>query len=389
MRTFAILSIVALGLTVPGMVSAQQAESEFLPDYAKAVLTGEPSQSDIQQVECSSCGTMRPLSQRSSGCASCGGVGGVVCSDGCQSGLCKPGRNCKWTGNCGNGFFDTLFGGLGECLCCPDPCYEPVWVTTANAALFQDTVRPKTYTRFRYDSFRGMSTPRIAEYFMSSKGPGNRPIDANELSMYQEVAADRASFFTEMPYRSIEFADGMGGYDHHSGFGDLTLGTKSLLLDCELLQFTFQFKTFIPTAAASNGLGTGHVSLEPSFLIALKLFDATYLQSQIAYWIPIGGNQDWNGPITHYHLSLNHLFLERGPWQVIGTAEFNGWTFSHGLADDVPVEVSAASKTYANVGPGIRISYCENYDIGFGYAHSITEQNLGQNWYRTELRIRY
>jgi len=270
-------------------------------------------------------------------------------------------------------------------------------VNAANASLFQDTVRPKTYTAFRYDSFRNLSAPRIAEYFMAknSVNSANTPLSMNELTMYQEVASDRASFFTSMPYRTIEFPDG-NATGHHAGFGDLTLGTKSLLLDCELLQFTFQFKTIIPVGAAPSGLGTGHVSLEPAFLLALKLFDHTYLQSEVAYWIPIGGDQVWNGPITRYQLSLNQVLLDKGPWQVIGTAEFNGWTFSHGIAeadadvDGVPQNaVSASSKTYANVGPGIRISYCENYDIGFGYAHSITEQYLGQNWYRAELRIRY
>jgi len=408
MRTFAMIAFVALGLIVPGTVSAQTSDNEFLPDYARAVLSGETAKSDIQQVECSSCGTMRPYSQHHSGCATCGGIGGTVCSDGCQSGLCKPGRTCKWTGNCGNGFLDSFCGGLAECLCCSDPCYEPCWVYAANAALWQDTVRPQTYTTFRYDSFRNLTAPRIAEYYMPRKSLNqfNNPLQMNELTMYQEVASDRASIFVSMPYRTIEYPNvaADGTFDpnfptnHRAGFGDLTIGTKSLLLDCELLQFTFQFKTFIPTADATAGLGAGHVSLEPALLLALKLFDQTYLQSQVGYWIPIGGDAVWNGPVTSYHLSLNQVLLNKGPWQVIGTAEINGWTFSHGFVDGgdnvgdtgIPADgISASSKTYANVGPGMRIVYCDHIDVGFGYAHAITEQYMGQNWFRSELRIKY
>lgn len=388
MRTFAMIALIAVGLLTPGKTSAQTAEETFLPDYARAAITGTPlpAGDGIQQVECSSCGTLRPPT--SSGCSTCGGGGGVMCSDGCASGLCKPGRNCKYTGGCSNNFIDAFFGGLGECLCCADPCYEPVWNTTANAAFWQDNVRPKTYTRFRYDSINGLSAPRIAEYYMSKNAlNGNaRRVNTQELSMYQEVASERASFFIDMPYRTVDAFD-----SHNGGFADLTLGTKSLLLDCELLQMTFQFKTFLPIGSTTSGTGTGHVSLEPSLLFSLKLFDATYLQSAYSYFIPIGGDAAWSGTVFHYHYSLNHLFVERGPWQVIGTAEFNGWTFLDGqttIGTDA-TELSASNRNYFTAGPGLRIVYCDNYDIGFGYACALSEGYLGQNQYRAELRIRY
>lgn len=382
MRTFAMITLIAVGFLTPRISLAQEADSTFLPDYARAALTGTTLSegNGIQQVQCSSCGTLRPPTM--TGCATCGGGGGTMCSDGCNSGLCKPGRNCKFSESCGNNFIDRFFGGISECLCCPDPCYEPVWNTTANSAFFQDTVRPKTYTRYRYDNWQNMSAPRISEYFLSSKATATRPVDVQQFSLYQEIASDKAAFFIDTPYRSLDYADG-----HNAGFADLVLGTKSMLLDCELMQFTFQFKTFLPVGAAPSGLGTGHVSLEPSLLLSLKLFDHTYMQSQVAYWIPIGGDTDFAGSTFHYHFSLNHQFVERGPWQVIGTAEFNGWIFSTGWATDVGDR--AGSRSYYNAGPGLRIVYCENYDIGFGYACALSEPLLGQNQYRAELRIRF
>ncbi len=62
---------------------------------------------------------------------------------------------------------------------------------------------------------------------------------------------------------------------------------KSLLFDCEMLQVAFQLRTCMPTGAAANNLGTGHVSLDPSILASLKLTPTTYLQGQIGNFIPI------------------------------------------------------------------------------------------------------
>ena len=81
------------------------------------------------------------------------------------------------------------------------------------------------------------------------------------------------------PYREIDpkpaVFEATKPFPESSGFGDLDIGTKSLLLDCELLQVAFQFITYIPTGDFHKGLGTGHVSLEPSILFALKLSPLT------------------------------------------------------------------------------------------------------------------
>src|SRR5262249_9406984 len=117
-----------------------------------------------------------------------------------------------------------------------------------------------------------------------------------------------------------------GVSEHQSGFGDLTVGTKTLLLDCELMQFGFEFKTFIPTGAFTKGLGVGHVSLEPSLLLSMRLCPDVYLQEQMSYCIPLGGDPLYEGNIYHNHLSLNFLLWRPCPGlQLISTAEFNEW----------------------------------------------------------------
>jgi hypothetical protein len=180
-------------------------------------------------------------------------------------------------------------------------------------------------------------------------------VDYDELSIYQEVASGNFAFFIESPYRSVQPDIG----DHHANFGDINLGTKSLLIDCELLNVAFQFRTFIPVGFARNGIGTGHTSLEPSLLASLKITQDTYLQTQVAYWIPIGGDQDYKGATWHYHFSLNHCWWQKGALQFIGTAEFNGWSFTDGAVTDIvagnAVQTKASGESYFTAGGGLRV----------------------------------
>ena len=118
--------------------------------------------------------------------------------------------------------------------------------------------------------------------------------------------------------------------NHAAGFRDMSIGVKTLLFDCELLLISMQMTTTIPTGVAFKGLGAGHMSLEPSLLASIKLMPDTYLQTQVAYWIPIGGDQDFEGATWRYGVSLNHQWFHRGPFALISTAEFNGWTFTDG-----------------------------------------------------------
>jgi hypothetical protein len=286
-----------------------------------------------------------------------------------------------------------MFCGIHDCLCCPDPCYEPRWVAAANAALFVDTVRPMTQTRFRWDAGRNLTLPDRAEYFWPAigiKGPGvpeNR-VDYHVLSLYVEAASERFSFFIDTPYRSLDPDRNAGA----AGFGDLVLGTKSLLLDCELMQLTFQFSTFIPTGAAGRGLGTGHVSLEPSLLAAVKLHPDTYYQGQLAQWIPIAGTAGFQGGVLHTHHAINHVLCRPvGDTQLIGTFEVGTWSFQSGSFTDPVTGLarSANGTTYASIGPGIRLSICDKVDIGFGAAFSVTREHFADQLYRTELRWRF
>jgi hypothetical protein len=217
---------------------------------------------------------------------------------------------------------------------------------------------------------------------------GEPSLNFNRLYLYQEIASERASFFIEQEYRNVEPL--LGNFS--SGFGDMNLGTKSLLVDCELMQLTFQFRTWIPTAAANKGLGTGHVALEPSLLLALRLAPETFFQGQLSEWIPIPGDPDYVGCIIHYHFSFNQVLWRPSPdMPIIGMWEFNGWSFQDGAYTDPvlgPFQ-KASEATYFSMGPSVRVSVCDKIDFGIGYAFSVTDNNWADSLLRAEFRILY
>lgn len=420
----------AVGLTPAQTPPAPAPTATTMAPAAPAADGTAVSDPNIQPAGCSTCG---------GGLLGGGGVPydtGYPVGGGCPS-CCHAGQkgcNCCWDAKTCVG---KCFAGLYECLCCPDPCYEPRWIPVANSAFFVDAARPVTQMRLRYDAGFNFKNPDRAEYFMprfklfgnnQQLGPGgpcapaNIPgkgmnclpskIDYQDISLYNEAAIGNFSMFTSYSYRHLDpttspisaaLADPLAPCCPESGFTDLLIGTKSLLLDCELLQFAFQFTTYIPTGAFPQGLGTGHVSLEPSFLWSLKLTPDAYMQGQTAYWIPIGGDPLYQSDIFHSHLSFNQILCKPCcDFQVVGTLEFNEWTIFQGAytSDTVllprpenagilaPVALSS-STTIFSAGPGIRMYICNKADVGVGTAFNFTGATWAQQLIRTEVRFRF
>jgi len=382
------------GLT--GNVSAQIGSTP--PDTVLRTTTSfaplTPNGDNIQQAGCSSCssgllGLPAPNHDGDVGCSSCGG--------GCASGGCNGHKpcDCCCDSDC---FLGRFVCGFYQCVCCPDPCYDPHWNAVADNAFFQDGARPITQMQLTYLNVWDYPFPDKAEYlFAHSKGPMLIPgatgtsVSYKELMLYQEVALDRFSASIEMPYLQVS----PDSYPGASGMGDLTIGTKSMLLDCELMQFTFGFKTIVPTGNFLKGLGTGHVSLEPALMMALKLAPETYLQSELAYRFPLGGDGDFEGPVLHYHLALNQTLWHCGQnIKVIGTLELNGYEILGGAYTDpesgTPVTLSAKSiGSIVNMGPGVRVVFCDKIDFGVGSAFNFTADSMGAEELVVQFRWRF
>jgi hypothetical protein len=319
----------------------------------------------------------------------------VSASVGCAAcGNCVPGRLRDCCGCNRDTFCGRIFCGFYEELCCPDPCYEPKWIPAANAAFFVEGTRPVTTTRIRWEYANDFTRPDRSEFFWAKSGGGGRGpaaietnINYSQLSLYQEIAAKGFSGFIEIPYLSVDpqvnpFA---------AGFGDMKVGTKSLLFDRDLFQLGFMFTTYLPVGNAAKGLGTGHVSLEPSILGTLKITPDTYMQTQLSEWVPLGGDDTYQGSIFHYHFSLNQvLFRPVQNVELIGTGELIGYSFQAGrFSDPVLGQLQDSHPgTYITAGPGLRLVVCEWLDFGFGAAFALGSHGPDQI-YRTELRIRY
>jgi hypothetical protein len=320
------------------------------------------------------------------GCSTCGGTG-----SGCNQ--CTPFPR--------TGFASRLVGAVYDVLCCTDPCYQPKWEPLADAAFFTDSFRPVSHTRLRWEYGHYAQFMDRAEYFWArsdGNGKGPRPVaavgiprtDYHEISQYTETAAGPGfSAFVSTPYRSVNptFSDPPSA----AGFGDITVGTKSVFFDTELLVLGFQFKTTLPVGQPRKGLGIGHVSLEPSLLLGLRTSPHSFIQGQVAEWIPIAGDPTYAGAVLHYHLAFNRTLWQPIPEvQLVGTMEFHGWSFQDGGFTDPDGGFRRASGTnLLQLGPGLRLFFCDKYDFGVGTNFGVTGKNNVGDTYRFEMRVRY
>ncbi|WP_417748934.1 hypothetical protein [Rosistilla oblonga] len=321
----------------------------------------------------------------------------------CDSGYCG---SCSDDGSCvscgtNNAHNDTfsgrLYSAFSAALCDGDPCYMPEWHLLESASFWVDSARTQNRTRVRWDYGIGMILPDRSEYFMAKiggKGPSPQPgsasinrLDYHEMSFYTETARGKFSMFTVTPYRSLY----MEQAGHGAGFGDIQIGTKSMLHDTRMLQVTLQTTTSIPTGRAKHGVGTGHVSLEPALLMGLALTDRDFLQAQAAEWIPLGGDSQYAGALLRWGVAWNRIVWQRDAKNLMTVnLDFVGWSFQDGAyTDPVLGTQSSSNGTYVYVGPGTRFLFCGKFEFGIGGLYALSEQHFAEHLMRTELTMRY
>lgn len=332
-------------------------------------------------------------------------IGGVAS---CEGGACGPGQ-CR--AGAGPNACESFPPGSGpvarfvelvyKCVCCPDPCYVPRWEPIADAAFFTDAPRPVTQTRVRWDYADHLIYPDRGEYFWAradGRGKGPRPnppargtpyLDYHELSIQAEAASGPASVTIVTPYRSVNptpFAESA------AGFADMTVTAKNILYDCELFIFSFQMRTYIPAGNFGKGLGTGHMSLEPGLISGIRLSHKCYAVAQVAEWIPLGGDQDYQGAHLRFNFSLNYVV-----WQpvrdvrLVGTFELNGINWQDGaFTDAVDGSLQKLSgQTAIGLGGGTRLFFGDKFDIGVGGLFGATGKYWARGQMRFECRYRF
>ena len=321
------------------------------------------------------------------GCAACGDCGpGRPCAPGSQK--CEPFPD-------GN-LVTRLAGLIYEVIVCPDPCYEPHWEAIADSAFFVDSARPVSNTKLMWDYQNHLAYPDRAEYFWaaSPKGPAATDglkavpyLNVNQLTQVTEIATGPVSVAISTPYRSWDAEP----YAHSSaGFSDISIATKTLLLDSELFMCALSMKTFMPVGNPTKGLGDGHVTLEPGLIFGLRLAPETFVQMELQEWIPIGGDQNNAGAFLQWGLSLNQIL-----WQpvrdvkLIGTLELTGYSFQDGLyTDPVLGPQKLSGQNNVALGNGYRVFFGK-MDVGVAGNFAITGKYMAREEMQLDFRFRY
>jgi hypothetical protein len=108
-------------------------------------------------------------------------------------------------------------------------------------------------------------------------------------------------------------------------------------------------------------------------------------------WIPLGGDNDYQGAHLRWGASINHiLWRPVRDVQLIGTLETTGISFQDGLfTDPLLGPTHLAKRTAAHLGGGLRLFFCDTFDVGVGYQHAITGKYLTRDFTRFEVRYRF
>lgn len=295
------------------------------------------------------------------------------------------------------GRWERLYDAFAAALCECDECYRPEWRLLESGSFWIESARPQSRARIRWDYGPGLILPDRAEYFWARVGgrgpaaPAGRltvdRVDYHELSQMTETAHGGFSAFVVTPYRSQR----MRGVGHSAGFGDIQIGTKSLLHDTPLMQVALQMTTIVPAGNSRKGLGVGHVSLEPALLFGLALTERDFLQGQAAQWIPLGGDADYQGALLRWGLAWNRLAWQRDRDNAMTVnLDLAGWSFQDGAyTDPVLGQRSASGETYLYLGPGTRLLMCGKYEFGIGSLVALTNRHFARSILRSEIILRY
>ena len=290
---------------------------------------------------------------------------------------------------------------------------EGTLAAQGHAPGYIDWAMPRTQFRLRFDAGFNNETPDRAEFFYAQcgcapggPGPGANPVainggvDYQDLRGYVELAASpRFSVFGEVPVRFLQTSPAsslvppLGDSGDASGISDLEAGFKyALLRDADSI-FTFQFKTYIPTGNASEGLGTDHVSLEPGFLAQQRVNSRLDVFGELRDWIPVNGSsqggQNFAGNVLRYGVGAAYTVAETRRVKFSPIAEVVGWSVLDGqvfnTSGTTPILEDAAT-TIVNLKVGVRTMFKSNGStLYLGYGHALT----GQKWYEDIARVEY
>ena len=287
---------------------------------------------------------------------------------------------------------------------------------------YLDPAAPVTMFRLRYDDAINNQFPDRGEYFYAkcgcfrspalagpafdpnAKGPQgvNLAVSYQEVRPYVEYAFNpKMSVFTELPFRFDSFsslptpANTQTNLGSTGGLSDMNVGFKYAFIAEQNRYVTFQLRTYIPTGDSYQGLGTGHVSIEPSLLYYRRLSQKWLLQGQLTEFTPIT-TDGFASEVVQYGAGLGYVLAQGQNYTVIPMLESVGWTFIGGQKfNPVSGIQSASGDTIVNIKPGVRIGIGRNpgpammqqQSIYAGFGIPVTGDQFYSNLFRVEYRI--
>jgi hypothetical protein len=259
-----------------------------------------------------------------------------------------------------------------------------------------------------FDQFPGrLDQQQVAAYFEYApvkwfSGFVNVPVRFVHTSRLQEDP-DTGN---ELPGGGVKFFPEPGDkgaletFDNNTGgMGDIDFGFKLAFIARPDRYLTFQFRTYVPTGDTEFGLGTGHVSLEPSLLYYQKLGERFTFQAQVGDWIPLG-NVPLSGNVLDWGLGVGYDVYRQDNFKITPIVEMVGWNVLGGgesVVQPIPVPVDqltvlpnshgvrdATGDTIINLKLGVR-TYWGRSSLYLGWGHAVTSER----WYRDDARAEY
>lgn len=220
-------------------------------------------------------------------------------------------------------------------------------------------------------------------------------VDYQDIIPYFELALnERFSMFAEVPVRFLN----QEVNSDYKGLADMNAGFKYALLLDETFCATFQLRAYMPTGAASQGLGTHHFSIEPGLLLYANPMEGLFLFGEFKDWQAIGGT-DFSGNVIRYGIGASYLLCNASCFRVAPVVECVGWTVLDGkesVGNSSSADgINSSGRTIVNAKCGVRIGFGDydnpnpsalgRSDLYVGYGRALT----GDVWYKDLLRVEF
>jgi hypothetical protein len=264
-----------------------------------------------------------------------------------------------------------------------------------------DTVRPMNQYGLRYDAAYNWRDPDLGELLMARStaagglGPQTQTkLNYQDLDFVSEAGNSAASVKVVVPLRFID-----GDTYNTSGLGDVQMSTKLVMIDGKKLKVAGYMGFTFPSGYAPNGLGTGHVTMEPGLLAEYRITDKTFLHAEGKFLFPIPPNADQQeSNMLTWGFGLSHVLYDGDDFAIMPTMESVFYSVYNGgyneLSGATPTFISNEWVTVPTFHLGVRtvIDRCRDLgliEIGLSTGFSMASNVWYEEFLRMELRVTF